>query len=106
MFNDSTALVAEGDAPGLAGVIYWRNSHVVGLMVAPESRGQGIGRALMMAALAQMAGSVTLDVVVSNAPAIRLYEALGFQQEGQRIGFYQGEPVTLVTMRRGPGGRA
>ncbi|SFC61554.1 Acetyltransferase (GNAT) domain-containing protein [Kushneria avicenniae] len=102
MFNDSTALVVDVDTTGLAGVIYWQHSHIVGLMVRPEFRGRGIGRALMTAAFARMAGTVTLDVVASNVAAIRLYESLGFQRVDQREGRYQGVPVTMSMMRRGP----
>ena len=33
-------------------------------------------------------GACTLEVRVSNRPAIRLYESLGFKGEGVRPGFY------------------
>ncbi|WP_456269693.1 GNAT family N-acetyltransferase [Kushneria sp. AK178] len=110
MFTASEALVVDStkdQAAGLSGVIYWQACHIVGLLVAPEARGRGIGRDLMMAALTAMQGSVvTLTVVASNTPAVRLYEALGFQRGEQRTGFYQGVAVTLLTMRRDSNGCA
>lgn len=98
-FGQSEALVVPGDR-GLTGAIYWQTSHIVGLLVDPKARGRGIGRTLMSAALARMGEVATLDVVASNAPAIRLYESLNFQRAGQREGFYQGAAVAVLTMRR------
>jgi len=57
----------------------WRISNVA---VAASHRGRGIGRALMLAGLseiAQMGGSwAILQVRADNVPARRLYESLGF----------------------------
>ena len=104
-FSDCDVRVAL-DGGELAGVIYWQGHRIVGLLVNPETRGKGIGRALMMAALDRIKEErVTLGVVASNMPAIRLYESMRFQVMGQRTGVYQGVPVTLLTMRRGPAGR-
>ncbi|SPJ33741.1 Mycothiol acetyltransferase [Kushneria phyllosphaerae] len=106
-FGESEALVVEAeDEEGLAGVIYWQNDHIVGLLVDPCARGKGVGRTLMVATLARMKGPVTLNVVASNVTAIRLYESLHFQDEEQREGFYQGELIRIIKMRRGPTGRA
>jgi ribosomal protein S18 acetylase RimI-like enzyme len=49
-----------------------------GLGVVPAERRAGVGRALMEAVLANAPRRVTLEVLVQNEPAIRLYEALGF----------------------------
>lgn len=58
-----------------------------GLYVTPAARGQGVGRALLQAALALASSvpqirQVNLCVNASNAAAIRLYESLGFQTFG------------------------
>ncbi|WP_157663171.1 GNAT family N-acetyltransferase [Kushneria marisflavi] len=96
-FSDARVLVVPGEK-GLAGVIYWQQSHIVGLLVDPQSRGRGLGRALMQAVLDRMAKPATLKVVASNTSAIRLYESLGFQRKGQRQATYQKVPVTVLMM--------
>jgi len=58
-----------------------------GMYVAPEARGQGIGRSLMTEALARAARlpgleQLHLDVVSTNAAAIALYCSLGFTSYG------------------------
>jgi RimJ/RimL family protein N-acetyltransferase len=60
---------------------------VIGMYVRDSARGQGLGRALLQAALAHAAQRpgievVTLTVTEGNAPAIRLYEAAGFSAWG------------------------
>ncbi|MGH3003039.1 MAG: GNAT family N-acetyltransferase [Gaiellaceae bacterium] len=49
-----------------------------GLGVIPAVRRGGVGRALMEAVLADAPPRVTLEVIMENEPAIRLYERLGF----------------------------
>ncbi len=65
------------------------NGHIrqiQGFVVDPETRGQGIGRALIEAAcdLARADGirRITLRVLAHNAPARRLYERCGFEVTG------------------------
>jgi RimJ/RimL family protein N-acetyltransferase len=70
----------------------------VGLMVAIAARRQGVGRALLEAAVgwARSAGirKLELHVFPWNEAAIALYEAVGFEREGYRKQQY----------RRGDGG--
>ena len=60
--------------------------------VAADYRKKGIGRKMMEYMLERAKengmGDCTLEVRVSNQPAIRLYESLGFKGEGVRPGFY------------------
>ena len=76
------------------------SAHVadVGLMVAMSARSQGVGRALLEAAIAwaRTAGvrKLELHVFPWNEAAIGLYEAVGFEREGYRKAHY----------RRGDGG--
>jgi len=65
------------------------NSHVrqiQGLVVSDETRGSGVGRALLRAvqdeARRQGARRITLRVLGHNAPARKLYESEGFAVEG------------------------
>jgi RimJ/RimL family protein N-acetyltransferase len=82
------------------------SSHVadLGLMVAHDARGQGIGTALLQAAVdwARDAGirKLELHVFPWNEPAMRLYEKFGFEREGYRKRHYRrdGEDVDAVLM--------
>ena len=70
----------EGEKSSHRGVVW-------GMYVAPEARGQGLGRALM-AQLIEEAQSVPgllqlhLAVVTTNEPAVKLYRSLGFAPYG------------------------
>ena len=64
-----------------------RHRAAVGLAVARDWRGKGVGRALMerVIAWARETGFITrleLEALVRNESAVRLYERLGFQREG------------------------
>lgn len=66
-----------------------RHVAVLGITVAREWRGQGIGRRLIERAIewAQATGIITrieLHVFVRNKDAIRLYQQMGFEIEGAR----------------------
>jgi ribosomal protein S18 acetylase RimI-like enzyme len=85
------------------------NAHVrqiLGLVVADEARGAGVGRALLRAARAeavrQGARRMTLRVLGHNTPARRLYESEGFVVEGVMPGEFllDGEYVDDVLMGR------
>src|SRR4029450_11715598 len=66
--------------------------HVMNVAVAPAHRRQGIAAALLEPLIEMPARDTsrgyTLEVRVSNAAAIRLYERLGFQARGVRRGYY------------------
>lgn len=86
-----------------------RRRHVMtlGISVAPEAQGQGVGRALMAAMLdyadrwAQVL-RVELQVYADNHRAIALYESLGFRHEGRHIGYAlrDGRYVDSLSMAR------
>ena len=65
---------------------------IVNVATHPDSRRRGAGHKLMDAieadARARGFTLLSLEVRVSNEPAIRLYEAHGFTKEGVRKGFY------------------
>ena len=78
----------------------------LGVMVARGHRRRGAGRALMHAAeaWARRAGvtKIELHVFPHNAPAIALYEGLGYEREGLRRRHYRrgGELVDAVLMAK------
>lgn len=63
-------------------------AEVVGMYVAPEAAGRGVGRALLMEVLSrsrQVEGLRQIQLVVSseNDPARHLYESVGFRRYGR-----------------------
>lgn len=66
-----------------------RHAATLGITVAKDCRGQGVGRALMQAATDWAKANpvlkrIELNVVTNNPSAIHLYEAFGFYVEGHR----------------------
>lgn len=76
-----------------------------GMYVTPQARSRGIGRALLLEALALARSvpgirQVNLCVNASNAPAIQLYESVGFRKFGFEAGamLIDGEPHDEILM--------
>ncbi len=110
---DAAVFVAQDDETGrlvgrlsLARDLHPSSRHVgdLGLMVAAGYRRRGIGRALLGQAVSWARASgiskLELHVFPWNAPAIALYESVGFQQVGIRRRHYvrDGELVDAVLM--------
>lgn len=104
-------LVAEedGQVAGYAGLLRVMDEGDVTNVVVDEAyRGKGLGTRLMAALLEEGRDcgmkEFTLEVRVSNQRAIRLYESLGFVQEGVRKRFYE-RPVedALIMWKRDQG---
>lgn len=66
--------------------------HLLNLTVAPRQQGEGWGRvmldALALWARGQGAQWLWLEVRVSNARALRIYECHGYRRVGERKGYY------------------
>jgi RimJ/RimL family protein N-acetyltransferase len=82
-----------------------RHAAVLGITVARDWRGQGIGRRLMEHAIrwardGRLLKRIELHVFVRNEGAIHLYQAMGFQVEGRRRGavIRDGEPLDDLVM--------
>lgn len=75
-------------------------AQVLNVSVVPDARRQGLGRALLkrLIDVAVRAGAEQcfLEVRVSNAPALALYAAEGFEPIGRRHDYY---PATATTPR-------
>jgi ribosomal-protein-alanine N-acetyltransferase len=76
---------------------------IANLAVEPDARGQGIGSALLDAALdeAKRHGTeeVFLEVRSSNLPARQLYESRGFAEVGRRRRYYRLPVEDAVILR-------
>ena len=99
-YPHAAVLVAEGSEGIVGRLSISRDSHPasrhvadLGLMVADGWRRRGVGTALMQEALRWARGvgvrKVELHVFPHNAPAIAMYEKLGFRQEGYRQAHYR-----------------
>jgi ribosomal-protein-alanine N-acetyltransferase len=79
-------------------------SDMMNVAVNPDFRRKGIGEALVGAlsdALKALGNtSLTLEVRASNAPAIALYEKLGFTQVGLRKNYYRNPKEDALILRK------
>jgi len=86
------AIWVDDEAAGLALIARrgW-SSRLAAMSLIPASRGRGVGRRTMDLLLAEAAArgdrAMVLEVIESNAPAVRLYEACGFHIERRLIGY-------------------
>jgi ribosomal protein S18 acetylase RimI-like enzyme len=88
-----------GPAPERPGI-----AAIYGMWVAPEARGEGLGRSLMDALEDQAReaghGDIGLGVTMTNEPAIRLYEARGYADIGERFALRDGSPLVVQIMAK------
>ncbi|MCI8987783.1 MAG: ribosomal protein S18-alanine N-acetyltransferase [Lachnospiraceae bacterium] len=97
--EDARYYVAEEDGRLLGGcgvLMIAGEGNITNVAIAPEARNRGIGTALLRHLMAEGdregLTAYTLEVRVSNAAAIHVYEKLGFVSAGVRPGFYE-KPV-------------
>lgn len=94
--EDARYYVAEKDGRLLGGcgvLMIAGEGNITNVVIAPEARNRGIGTAMLEHLIreGEREGltAYTLEVRVSNAPAIHVYEKLGFVSAGIRPGFYE-----------------
>jgi [ribosomal protein S18]-alanine N-acetyltransferase len=81
-------------------------AHILNLCVSESWRCHGVGRRLLGVLIERASAGgmseVFLEVRPSNTAAIRLYQAVGFEQVGMRRGYYQavGGREDAVVLRR------
>jgi [ribosomal protein S18]-alanine N-acetyltransferase len=99
--------VGESDATQLLGFVVARCAldewEIENVVVAGEERGRGIGAKLILELLlfARAVGttSVLLEVRESNVAARRLYEKLGFSEQGRRGDYYRDPPEDALLLQ-------
>jgi [ribosomal protein S18]-alanine N-acetyltransferase len=88
-------LLEDGVIAGFGGMwLIIGEAHVNNIAVHPDFRQRGYGRRIMkeLMRVAYRAGEIiemTLEVRVTNVPAIDLYTSMGFEVEGRRRGYYE-----------------
>jgi ribosomal protein S18 acetylase RimI-like enzyme len=105
---DASLVLIERDRSDLAGLLLCSRvrddvGHVTQICVAPEHRGRGLGRLLMVECARVLAkrrfSLLTLTVTASNRGAVSLYEWLGFR------GTHRFDAMVWDTGRETPAGR-
>ncbi len=103
--EDTEYFVAEEDGHLLGGcglLLIAGEGNITTVAVVPEARRRGVASGLLTYLMAEgdRAGltAYTLEVRVSNAAAIGLYEKLGFISEGIRPNFYEKPTEDAVIM--------
>ncbi len=76
--------------------------HITNIAVSPDFRRQKVGETLLKKIIddcyENKAKYITLEVRVSNIPAINLYEKFGFKSLGVRKGYYQNNNEDALIM--------
>ena len=78
-------------------------SDMMNVAVHPDHRRKGVGETLVLALCEALSGentSLALEVRSSNAPAISLYEKLGFVQVGLRRNYYRNPKEDALILRK------
>lgn len=98
-------VLVEGNTPvGYAG--YWHvvdEGQITNIAVHPAHRRCGLASRLLENMISEAEGKgihfLTLEVRVSNAPAIALYQKFGFEEAGRRKRYYNdnGEDALIMT---------
>ena len=78
-----------------------QEADMMNIAVADSHRRRGIAKMLVEELIRQLdAYQLTLEVRASNAPAIALYEALGFLQVGLRKNYYRKPKEDALILRK------
>ena len=81
------------------------SADMMNIAIAPEYRRQGIGRKLIDNLIAHLQEqnviALLLEVRVSNAAAISLYQKFGFEQVGRRPRYYHNPREDALIFRKG-----
>ena len=101
--GDEPAMINTTKVIGYCGV--WNileEAHITTLAVHPDYRGKKIAQALLVHVFEsfyrEKVKFVTLEVRVSNTPAIKLYEKFGFKSLGVRKKYYQNNNEDALIM--------
>ncbi len=91
-------VVAVDDQDRPQGFMLIDGSHMEALFIDPDVRGTGIGRQLLLHAVA-LHPQLTTDVNAQNAQAVGFYQRMGFTETGRSPVDSQGRPYPLIHLR-------
>lgn len=97
LFHNSQVSVMD-DAGQVVGFAGNRGTVITWLFVHPSHRRRGVATALVRELLAQLDGTITLNVATRNAAARNLYERLGFTLEREFIGRFNGHSCAVAKL--------
>ena len=94
--------VEDGQVVGYVGSqTVMQEADMMNIAVADSHRRRGIARTLVEELIRLLdAYQLTLEVRASNAPAIALYESMGFQQVGLRKNYYKMPKEDALILRK------
>ncbi len=97
------SVVAEEEGTVFGYAVGWSAAdelHIANLAVHPHRQRRGMGRGLLRALLEGFEGLAWagLEVRESNAPAIALYQSMGFRKTGLRKNYYAEEKENAILM--------
>ena len=80
-----------------------KKGHVVSVAVLEQHRGKGVGKALIIeginGVISRKSDEIYLEVRISNLPAIKIYEKLGFKIKSRLRTYYRdGEDAYLMAL--------
>ncbi|MCX2895466.1 acetyltransferase [Stenotrophomonas lactitubi] len=91
-------VVAADDQDQPQGFMLIDGSHMEALFIDPDVRGTGIGRQLLLHALA-LHPQLTTDVNAQNGQAVGFYQRMGFTETGRSPVDSQSRPYPLIHLR-------
>lgn len=94
----ASMVVAVGEQDQPQGFMLIEGSHMEALFIDPDVRGTGIGRQLLLHALA-LHPQLTTDVNAQNTQAVGFYRRMGFAETGRSPMDSQGRPYPLIHLR-------
>lgn len=111
VLRPESADIAPAEPRVLGYVLFWHVTdeiHLLNVAVAPAERRRGYGRRLVEEviayAIAHDAEKVLLEVRVSNAAALALYQRLGFEEFHRRARYYDDgeDAIEMMKLIRSP----